>query len=179
MKKACGVFILILFLLVSAKTSSAQAVEGKRFEFSTSASMWNVKYRWSTETRTVFNVPVRIGFFLFKGLEIEPEVFLTIPEDSDYTGILFLGNLVYNFKASKKAIPFILGGFGIGNGLQEFSIAEDWGESVTALNFGAGIKFLVGSSAALRIEYRFTKYWEAGEYLRTDNNIYVGFSVFF
>ncbi len=61
---------------------------------------------------------------------------------------------------------------------------------VTAFNFGAGIKYLVGNTAALRIEYRFTKY--SGEETktsiwgtwtdkvdRTDNNVFVGLSIFF
>ncbi len=180
MKKMLGIFALILFAFISVQGASAQPVEGKRFEFSTSASMWNVKSEWSDETETWINIPLRIGFFVYKGLEIEPELFLTIPTDeSEYTGILFLGNISYNFKASKRAIPFILGGFGIGNGPQSFSMAWDWEESITALNFGAGIKYIVGNSAAIRIEYRFTSYSAEGEHFRTDNNIYLGVSIFF
>lgn len=179
MKRIIGISLVFIFLFISVKGVFAQPVEGKKFEFSTSASMWNVRIEGATETETVFNIPVRIGLYIFKGLEIEPELFLTIPEDGDGTGILLLGNLAYNFKASEKVNLFVLGGFGFGNSAQSFSIAFDYDENVTALNFGGGLKFLVGNSAAIRFEYRFTSFSAEGDHIRTDNNLYFGVSIFF
>lgn len=182
MKRLLCVFIFCLLTFFFIDGVFAQPVEGKRFELSTSASMWNVKYE-GEETETVFNLPLRIGFFIYKGLEIEPELFLTIPEETEDTGYLILGNLAYNFRAADRLIVFVLGGAGYGNSAQTFLYVGDWGLNVTAFNFGAGMKFLAGDSAAVRIEYRFTKYhgeddyW--GELNRTDNNIFVGFSLFF
>lgn len=183
MKKLLCVFIFCLLAFFFIDGTFAQPVKGKRFELSTSASMWNVKYE-GEETETVLNLPLRIGFFIYKGLEIEPELFLTIPEETENTGYLILGNLSYNFKAADRLMFFVLGGAGFGNSAQTFSYVGDWELNITAFNFGAGMKFLVGDSAAFRIEYRFTKYhgenggwW--GELNRTDNNIFIGFSLFF
>ncbi len=183
MKKILCVFIFCFLTFFFVGGTFAQAVKGKRFELSTSASMWNVKYE-GEETETVFNLPIRIGFFIYKGLEIEPELFLTIPEDTEYTGYLIFGNLAYNFRAANRLRIFVLGGAGFGNSAQTFSYVSDWQMNITAFNFGAGVKYMVGDSAAFRIEYRFTKYhgengywW--GELNRTDNNIFIGFSVFF
>lgn len=179
MKRILGICMVFLFLFISGKGVFAQPVEGKKFEFSTSASMWNVKLEGATETETVFNIPLRIGLFIFKGLEIEPELFLTIPEDGDGTGILLLGNVAYNFKASEKVNLFVLGGFGFGNSAQSFSLAFDYDENITALNFGGGIKYLIGNSAAIRLEYRFTSFSGEGYHIRTDNNLFIGVSIFF
>jgi len=179
MKRILGIFMAILFMFISIKGAQAQILQGKRFEFSTSASLWNIKYEWSDEAYTLINIPIRIGYFIFKRLEIEPELFLTIPEDGDDTGVIFFGNVSYNFKASKKAFPFILGGAGFGNALQTYTQAWDYGENTMAFNLGAGLKYLVGNSAGIRIEYRLTTYSAKGEHLRTDNNIFIGLSIFF
>lgn len=188
MKRFIGVFIVVLFVFMSVKVSFAQPVKGKKFEFSTSASMWNVKD--DGETETVINLPIRIGFFIYKGLEIEPELILTIPEESEETGYIILANVSYNFKASETLIPFILAGGGYGNGPRFFDFVLDYDMGVTVFNFGAGIKYIVGNTAAIRIEYRFTKY--SGEETetsfwgtwtnkldRTENNVFVGLSIFF
>jgi len=70
MKKLLRVFLFVLLVFFFIGGTFAQPVKGKRFELSTSASMWNVKYE-GEETETVFNLPLRIGFFITKGLEIE------------------------------------------------------------------------------------------------------------
>jgi hypothetical protein len=174
-----GVLLGLLGSGFFAADAKAQIVENKRFELSTAASVWNIKWE-GEENQTVFNVPVRFGFFVYKGLEIEPEVLLTIPEESDSTGIIAVGNLVYNFKLSGGAVPFILGGAGYGNAYPFFCAAFDWDETVKVLNFGAGIKLLAGDSAALRLEYRFSQYSESGGGdKRTDNNFMLGVSIFF
>ena len=189
MKRIIRIFIVALLTLVFVKGTFAQPVKGKKFEFSTSASMYNVKEKGG-ENETLINLPFRIGYYIFRGLEIEPEFILTIPEESEDTGYFILINLAYNFKASEKVIPFVLAGGGYGNGSTAFKVVFDQEMGVTALNFGAGIKYLVGDSAALRIEYRFTKYsgektesywWGTYTYEldRTDNNILIGISIFF
>ena len=180
MKRLIGTFIVFLFIFISVKGTFAQPIQGKKFEFSTSASMWNIKFEWDDEATTIFNLPLRIGFFAYKGLEIEPEVLLTIPEDGDGTGIHVLANVSYNLKVSDKTILFFLGGYGFGNSSPIYRIAFDEDESITALNFGGGIKYLVSNTAAIRLEYRYTSYTdEQGDHFRTDNNFYLGVSIFF
>lgn len=189
MKKIFTIVVVILFSLIITAHSIAQPLEGKKYEFSTSASMWNVK-SGGGETETIINIPIRIGLFILKGLEIEPELFFTIPEESEEIGYIILGNLSYNFKTSKNLVLFVLGGAGFGNGQRYFDLVADQDMGVTVYNFGAGIKYLVADSAAIRIEYRFTKYsgekaetgwWEDWTYKldRTDNNILIGLSIFF
>ncbi|NIM57726.1 MAG: outer membrane beta-barrel protein [Candidatus Aminicenantes bacterium] len=180
MKRLIGIFIVFLFIFIAVKGTFAQPIQDKKFEFSTSASMWNIKFEWNDEATTIFNVPLRIGFFAYKGIEIEPELLLTIPEDGDGTGIHVLANVSYNLKASDKTILFLLGGYGFGNALPLNKMALDQDERITALNFGGGIKYLVSNSAAIRLEYRYTSYSdEEGDHFRTDNNFYLGLSIFF
>jgi len=180
MKKILGISVAIFFVTFSVTGAFAQLPNGKRFEFSTSASLLNFKYKGGT-SYTWINIPLRLGFFIYKGLEIEPELLLTVPiEETDDTGIFVLGNVSYNFKASKRVISFILGGLGFGNGIPAFSSAVDWGRNFTAINFGAGLKCFVGESAAIRVEYRFIKYSAEEDYSnRTDNRVYIGLSIFF
>jgi len=178
MKKIMKVFLLIFLFLVLSEAAFAQPVKDKKFEFSTSASIWNVTFR-DQETETLINIPVRLGFFVFKGFEIEPELFLTIPEGED-VGYLFLVNVSYNFKACNKFIPFILAGGGYGNSEQSVSVVYDYGADIFVINFGGGIKYLISNSAAIRMDYRFTKYLAEGNWLdRTDNNVFFGLSIFF
>jgi len=178
MKKIFKILIFTFILSSLVQTSFAQPVKDKKFEFSTSASIWNVKFH-GQETETLLNIPIRLGFFVFKGLEIEPELFLTIPEGEDL-GYLLLANISYNFKVSDKFIPFVLAGGGYGNSEQSFSVVYDYGTDILAVNFGAGIKYLVSNSAAIRMDYRFTKYLAEGYWLdRTDNNVFFGLSIFF
>jgi len=184
-KKIFGLFGVVVFVLSAAAGLSAQAGKGKRFEFSTSASIWNVKWT-GEESSTLINVPLRLGVFLFKGLELEPELSLTIPEESEDTGILVLGNISYNFSVSERVLPFVLAGIGYGNAVPALGWAWDVEEKVIPVNFGAGVKAFVGDSAAIRLEYRFTKFYEADQGLfktegdvRTDHNFFVGISLFF
>ena len=190
MKRFLVISILILAIPIIVSETFAQPVQGKRFEFSTSASFLSMKYKEARESNTVFNLSLRLGYFIFKGLEIEPELILTIPDESENTGYFFMGNLAYNFKTSEKMIAFLLAGVGYGNGLRILSSVMDADTGITALNYGAGIKYLISETAALRIEYRFTKYSGAKthtyyyatwteEYDRTDNSVLLGLSVFF
>ncbi|MDH5705651.1 MAG: hypothetical protein OEZ45_06495 [Candidatus Aminicenantes bacterium] len=178
MKKITKIFLLVLSFFILSEVIFSQPVQSKKFEFSTSASIWNVKFR-DQETETLVNIPIRLGFFIYKGLEIEPELFLTIPEGEDL-GYLLLASVSYNFRIFDKFIPFILAGGGYGNSEQSFSVAHDYGADIFAIHFGGGIKYLVSDSAALRMDYRFTKYLAEGYWLdRTDNNVFFGLSIFF
>jgi opacity protein-like surface antigen len=173
MKKT--IVVLAVFLLLSAAAFAAVGpVEGKKFEFSTalgfSIQKYTYDYGWK-ETDTYFQVPVRVGFFLWKGLEFEPELLFIYSKWKDYddtgalwdsghdTGYILSGNLLYNFmlKSAPRMIPFVLAGYGFGNGDLEGLDIDQWddGNKTTLLNLGAGIKYLFGNIAALRLEYRF------------------------
>ena len=186
MKKCIRIFVISLFVIISVKVIFAQPVKGKKFEFSTSASMWHIKEK-DRDPETVINLPVRLGYYVFKGLEIEPELFYSVRDGED-AGYLILANLSYNFNISKKDVVFILGGGGFGNSPHYFTVVYDYNINVKAYNFGLGLKHLVSNSAAIRIEYRYTKYsgkeWNDFDMTyyeidRTDSNIFVGISIFF
>ena len=58
-------------------------------------------------------------------------------------------------------------------------MANDWEMGVPAVDAGAGIKFLVGESAAVRVEYRFAHFMPSDYQNRIDHNILAGVSIFF
>ncbi len=154
MKKA--IVILVVFFFLGTVVASAQPA-GKKWELGGSLSFASFKFSGADSSTTVINLPVRIGYYIWKGLEIEPEIMYTKFEGSD-AGYLLSANVAYNFKLPSTAniIPFVLGGIGFGNGFSIAGITEgDTAFNAFAYQFGFGAKFLVGPSAAFRVEYRF------------------------
>jgi len=153
MKKAVLSFVVILFactLVVSAQPA------GKKFELGFSGSFTSFKFSYESDSTTVFNLPLRAGYYIWKGLEIEPELMLTKAEGAD-AGFILAANLAYNFNLKGNLRPFILAGIGFGNGFTVANIAEgDSDVNATVVNLGLGVKYLIGNSAALRLEYRYT-----------------------
>jgi len=175
------VFLTVL-LFLGATFAAAQPVPGKKFELGTSFSFSMFDFGGDSESQTVLTLPVRFGYYIWKGLELEPELMLIKFEDSDVTYNLS-ANLSYNFKTKGKIVPFVLAGAGIGNAFAVGPYMEG-GEGLSAflLNFGGGAKFLIGNSGALRVEYRFTRNHLSDEEF-SDNlnthNVLVGVSLFF
>ena len=130
---------------------------------------------------------VRPGFYVFKGLAVEPEIFYT-SYFSIITGgdavFLLNGNLAYNFSIPDSRItPFVLIGYGTGNGIPPFKLFDSFDESnFRLLNVGAGVKLFVAKQAALRIEYRFQRYSQGEDHwyrtVTTFKSLFFGFSVF-
>ena len=101
MKRLC--VSLALLLVLGAAVAVAQPVPGKKFELGTAIALWSYSYENEdySNSWTLLNIPVRFGWFLWKGLQLEPEVIFTIPigEDKGDTAYFLSGHLVYNFKA--------------------------------------------------------------------------------
>jgi opacity protein-like surface antigen len=153
MKKAF--VILTIFFFLGGLVAAAQPA-GKKWEVGGSISFTSFKFSGDEDSTSAFNLPVRVGYFIWRSLEIEPEVMYTKFEGSD-AGYLLNANLAYNFKMSHPILPFVLGGVGFGNGLTYVGITEGDSEvNAFTFQFGVGAKFLIGSSAAFRLEYRFT-----------------------
>lgn len=153
MKKAVLGLVVVLFVCTLAV--SAQPV-GKKFELGFSGSFTSFKFSYESDSTTVFNLPLRAGYYIWKGLEIEPELMLTKAEGAD-AGFILAANLAYNFNLKGNLRPFVLAGIGFGNGFTVANIAEgDSDVNATVVNLGLGIKYLIGNSAALRLEYRYT-----------------------
>lgn len=146
--------LIVIGLMTLALTASAQP-EGKKWELGIGFDYSSVKSSGSTEAFDILTIPLRLGYYLWKGLEVEPELFLMKVEDSDM-GYLFNLNGVYNFKTASSFRPFLLVGVGITNGVKIGYLMEADNEfNGFVFNAGAGLKYLVGNAAAIRFEYRY------------------------
>ncbi|MDD8021005.1 MAG: porin family protein [Acidobacteriota bacterium] len=152
MKKAVVSLAVILFFCTLV--ASAQPV-GKKWEVGFGLSYSNFKL--GDESIYIFNIPFRVGYYVWKGLEIEPEVMLTKIKDMDF-GYNLAANVLYNFQLQGNLRPFILAGIGYGNGFaphDSLYIGESDTNSLL-INAGAGVKYLFGDRAAIRVEYRYS-----------------------
>src|SRR5512143_4115982 len=120
--KKIGAFLVALFVL-GATMAVAQPVPGKKFELSTAFSFSSFKSSGSTSSDSFLSIPLRFGYFVWKGLELEPELVLAKFSHSD-AAFNLSGNLVYNFRTSGGLVPFVLGGVGAGNGFSVGMLAE-------------------------------------------------------
>lgn len=153
-----------------------------RWEFSTSASL-EVRTE-NSSTTTIISLPVRVGYFVSRKLEIEPEVnyiYTNYGGDDSESEMLFLANLAYNRTSSSPVVPFILAGAGILR-YSEYSCCPIWSpiiyyETKFALNAGVGIKWFVADRVALRLEYRVLYYPYNGEKV-FHHKFFTGISLF-
>ncbi len=186
--KKVSVFLVCL-LLLGAAFASAQPVEGKKFEAGTAVDYTGLNAGGSNAGCYLY-VPLRFGWYVWKGLEIEPELALNIPlkHGFDMTCIGTL-NLFYNYKIGKKFVPFAGGGLSIGNAypLVQFPMGEMMGDAsmdTAAMNLGGGLKYLLTDSVALRAEYRCSLYrvsWDgsAGHEDLSYHKVMIGLSYLF
>jgi Outer membrane protein beta-barrel domain len=203
MKTLAGCALVALAITVE---TAAQVTSGS-WELSLSATMGSVSssteytYGGKTSTyegeaETYLSLAIRPGFFVVDGLSIEPELLWTAIE-GDRPAIAVLGGLSYTFTIPESPVaPFILVGYGIGNGIpiaQRLIGRTSSDFDVSALNVGGGLKVFVSPNVAFRAEYRYQRYsWQEEitfswnpEYLSTFervtayHNIFIGISVFF
>jgi hypothetical protein len=158
MKKTGAILFVLLFS--AAATASAQALPG-RFELGTSVSYYNIKFDNEESSMSYLSLPIRFGWYVWGGLELEPEVQIFVPmgDDGGDTTYLAQGKLLYNIAAGKQLEFFLGGGAGAGNGLPIYNIIEGGSDFKSFAFVGlAGVKVRVGNSAALRVEYRFNRF---------------------
>jgi hypothetical protein len=185
MKKICAILFVLLFAGVAF--ASAQVIPLLKFELGTSVSYYNLKFDNDGGSLQYLNIPVRFGWYVLGGLELEPEVQVFIPmgDSGGETTYFFQGHVLYNFSLAGKIVPFIGAGAGVGNGLPVYGIIEGASDTNSFAYLGmAGVKLMIGNSAAIRIEYRFNRFsWETSDTLEKEwgnlSNILVGISVFF
>lgn len=178
-------FMAVLFLACGT-FASAQVIPGLKFELGTSVSYYNLKFDNDAENIDYLSVPVRFGWYVWNGLEIEPEVQFFIPmQEGGETAYFLQAHLLYNFSLAGKIVPFVGAGAGVGNGLPFYGVIEGGSGYRTFGFIGlAGLKLMVGNSAAIRLEYRFNRIsWDYDLALEKEwgtlHNILVGISVFF
>lgn len=178
------IILLVVFALAGLSTAAAQVVPGK-FELGTSASYYNIKFDDEASSMSYLNVPVRFGWYVLGGLEIEPEVQLFVPMGDSSGDLAYLaqGKILYNFPLAGVE-PFLGGGAGIGNGLPIYGVLEGDKDIKTFVFTGiAGFKVHLGNSAALRVEYRFNRFsWDSTFALEKQwgnlHQVLVGVSIF-
>ncbi len=180
---------LVLVLVAGAAVAAAQTPAGKRVELGTSISYYSVKFDEEEGALSYINIPLRLGWYVWKGLELEPEFHLFIPTGDGAGDMTYFlqAKLLYNFHVGGGLVPFLGGGAGIGNGIPFLGIVEG-GEDYKSFTYlgVAGFKYMIGNSAALRLEYRFNRFaWETPWLLEGEkewgniHNVLLGVSIFF
>ena len=148
---------IVLSLLMCGALAHAQPGTGGSKELSISGSYQNISSGGSSGSGAFLLSP-RLGFFVYEGLEIEPEVLLMFASGSEPV-YMVNGNVSYNFVNAGKGVPFILAGYGIANTVPTFGVPLlSTGFRVSVLNIGAGVKAFLRENIALRVEYRFQRF---------------------
>jgi opacity protein-like surface antigen len=136
-----------------------------RVEFSTGLSVSSLRegsdseFDSDSDSYTILNVPLRVGYFISRRAELEGETLFTVyNSDADTsTGAVFSGRVLYHF-GDGDVHPFLSAGGGVGNSAEFLGIAYDADRTIKHYEFGAGIKTFAGSRGAFRLEYRYTHY---------------------
>ena len=185
---ALSLFILN-FTILSHAVPGVKKGNKYKWEFSTAVSLDIDKesYNGDYKVTTTISVPLRIGYFLGKNFEIEPEInyiHVTINPSYDrkfsYADALLFANFAFNINTSSRVTPFILAGGGIIRISRE-AIIESY-QMVTStysvFDAGVGIKWFAAKRVALRTEYRFIYYKENADTI-THHKLFLGISIFF
>jgi hypothetical protein len=152
---------IIIISLMSASLF-AQPREGKTRELSISGSFQNFSSGSGSGSSSAVLISPRLGFYVFRGLEIEPEIICMFGSGGDPVYVMS-GNISYNFISHGKGVPFILVGYGIANTIPMFGVPfSPTGFRIDVLNAGAGVKAYLMEDVALRLEYRFQKFMGDG-----------------
>ena len=178
MKKLSAFLAALLFL--TAMTAMGQPLAGKKFEAGTSLAFFSLKGDSSDGSTSYLCVPIRFGWFAWRGLEIEPEVQLTVPLDSGGEMTYFLlANVTYNFKTSGKLVPFVGVGAGLGSGIPLYYVVQPPDDGSSAVGVLGGVKYIVGGIGLLRLEYRLTRLRFGDGDRATINQVLAGLSILF
>lgn len=148
---------IALSLLMCGVLAQAQPGTGGNKELSISGSYQNISNGGSSGSGAVLLSP-RLGFFVYEGLELEPEILLLFASGNDPV-YMANGNVSYNFVGVGKAVPFVLAGYGIANTVPTFGVPFlSTSFRISVLNVGAGVKAFLRENIALRMEYRFQRF---------------------
>lgn len=164
--------ILLAVCMLAAPASLLGQTEQGTWEFSVSGNFGVVsgstEITDATGTTTLdqesqgyLAVALRPGFYVVDGLTVEPELLWTAVEKNPPCFSLS-GNLAYNFDfLPSKVLGFVLAGYGRGNSIPLFErlfYRASEKLDISILNFGGGVKFMLGERVALRAEYRYQHY---------------------
>ena len=185
-----------ILAVVSLTSVRAQFQQGDvELALSGTVGAWSTSYTFgqqtNSESRNVLMLGITTGYFLTDGFSVEPEfVFMAVEKQSP--GHSILANVSYTyFGAESKVAPFVRVGYGISNsfsfmGNQSFLSRVSDKLDVTVLQAGGGIKVLVATGAAIRLELNyknqsFTRedpgFFGSGSFETKMGNTYVGLLV--
>jgi hypothetical protein len=166
--------IIISVLLLGGTSGYTQTLDGKKIELSVSGSYQSSSFEAGSSSGSssgVVYLTPRIGFFLVRGLEFEPEASVVL--GSGQSSYILNGNLAYNFPIRQKDLFFLLAGYGFSNAVPLFNgIPVGYGgnsSSFGVLNLGAGLKVRATEDVALRLEFRHQRF-EGTQ----DGSLYIG-----
>ena len=186
----CVVPVLAFSLLLVAPGFAPAMTPPGTIEVSLSATMENTDVAYGEHGEygsedSFLLVPIRVGVFVFRGLELEGDVNLTMRDGE--SGVSTFVNAVYNFEAREGRVrPFLLAGVGFGNARRELGAAIDVDNSTPGFDVGAGVRFMLGKRTAFRAEYRYDRVTYSQEYIgetmdviAQGSRLLFGFSLFF
>lgn len=191
--KRSALFLLLFVIFTSnlfSQTEKGQrelSLSGMFGSFSESVKSPN--YNREDKSTTYMILALRLGFFLTKEFELEPEVLLTTIKNTE-PSINLSANVSYNLGINESNItPFILAGYGIGNSIPILNMLFGRTSNkldIGNLNLGGGMKIFVTKQVAAKVEYRYqhfsydTDNYGGGktEYKINSHRLLVGFSIF-
>lgn len=153
--------MMVLPLALSLSQFKQKCIE---LAFSGSVSSWTTSSTFSgqgnSESRAIVIVSSTIGYFVADGVSIEGEVGVVAMEKQNPSQYVLAG-LSYTYSISELNIaPFFHAGYGVSNSVQlptlgGLPVRTMNDMNVKVLNVGGGMKFLVSSGAALRLELNY------------------------
>ncbi len=166
--------------LFTFSIASAQIEQGQH-ELSSQVSFMIRSIEHSSGSVDALTVSARYGYFITNVLEFEPELMFSKYKNSDL-GFIASANLSFNVSRSNsdnKIVPFILAGGGIANTFIWLpdALYEGLDDTHGVLNAGAGLKVFLTNQIALRLEYRYHRFFMSRDL--NYHNLYIGISAFF
>jgi hypothetical protein len=166
--------------LCAFDTASAQ-IERGRHELSGQVSFMIRSAEGSSSSFDALTVSARYGYFITNALEFEPELMFGKYKSSD-PGFIVSMNLAYNIGGSNpdnRTVPFLLAGGGVANTFIWLPNAPyiSLDDTHEVINAGAGIKVLLTNQIALRLEYRYRRFFMSRDIHHHD--LFIGLSAFF
>jgi hypothetical protein len=153
----------MIVTLIVVNASFGQPREGSAWEMSLSGSYQHYSTGSGSSGTGVFLFSPRVGYFVLKGLELEPEIVCMLSPGNEPVYMLN-GNIGYNFISGKRVVPFILVGYGMANTVPFLGVpVTRTGFMVNVLNAGGGLKVFIHDDVALRLEYRYQAFTGEGE----------------
>ncbi len=158
--------VLAAILVLSPGSSALSGTKGGDIEFSGSLSYMSVKAERFEEGVWYLNGAARTGVFITPLFEIEPELMLTKWEASDL-GYILSCNLAVNAAPTGRNNPmfFLLAGIGFANTTLYLPNTPyphtDGANPDLIVNAGIGLKVFAMENVALRVEYRYQRFFDA------------------